>query len=665
MFSKRASKELNNDPNSLNKISKKISQISLKNIAVNNNNNTLQNSSINLNQLNSKLITKNVDIYEFLTNINEANKTLESISIIVNSRDSLSNLNYENELKIDNSELNENIDDEIDNDKNLDEVEKTIKKNIKNAQNDYVLLENLEYLYDEDNNDLLNDYLLLDKFIQENNINNINDLKNLDYLQILKNIQQDLKELGIDNTEEEIFNDIKNIDFPISREEYLTILDNHERNIISYEEDLQKYRNNKNNKTDNVEINELENKIKNLKSHDYLYKNNELLNLYKNIYEYIKNNNINNYEDIKDKKILEDLSIYMPYELMQFDILNTPYGNFIDIKNNFKDLPKSKEDYDKELKKYEQDLEKIKSNQDEKPNLNLQTDNEKLDNLNNELALTNEKIENLQKYNYIYNIPNYKKLREQINIYLTNKDEKTRDQTNKKKDSFNYIKKALRDKINEDDLEDEFFEKINNLPMSKEEYSNNIQELVKIKQDIIKNINIIDTKMNLKSDKDTLIKKNKEISDKAAKLEKKLIDETKKIKGSYDLVSKEPIINIMYKFNSQMNKILLIFKSKIKPNLKVIDKKDIQDSLYDMDILNKNFKDIYTEINSKYQNVFGIEKFGIHKKADQFLETWASNFNKISAEIISNLKSYSNISGGLLMSSFSRSRMNVVNKYLL
>ena len=127
MFSKRASKELNNDPNSLNKISKKISQISLKNIAVNNNN-TLQNSNINLNQLNSKLITKNVDIYEFLTNINEANKTLESISIIVNSRDSLSNLNYENELKIDNSELNENIDDEIDNDENLDEVEKTIKK---------------------------------------------------------------------------------------------------------------------------------------------------------------------------------------------------------------------------------------------------------------------------------------------------------------------------------------------------------------------------------------------------------------------------------------------------------------------------------------------------------------------------------------------------------
>jgi len=121
----------------------------------------------------------------------------------------------------------------------------------------------------------------------------------------------------------------------------------------------------------------------------------------------------------------------------------------------------------------------------------------------------------------------------------------------------------------------------------------------------------------------------------------------------------------MYKFNSQMNKILLIFKSKIKPNLKVIDKKDIQDSLYDMDILNKNFKDIYTEINSKYQNVFGIEKFGIHKKADQFLETWASNFNKISSEITSNLKSYSNISGGLLMSNFSRSRMHVVNKYLL
>ena len=132
--------------------------------------------------------------------------------------------------------------------------------------------------------------------------------------------------------------------------------------------------------------------------------------------------------------------------------------------------------------------------------------------------------------------------------------------------------------------------------------------------------------------------------------------------------SKEPILNAMTKFNSQINRLLIFFKGKIKPNLKIISKNDISEALEDMDILNQNFKDVYLQVHNKFHNIFGVKRLG-NKQSDQFLETLASNFNKISAEIISGFKSYSNISsysqGGFLLPSVVRQNVYKGNKYLL
>ena len=150
-----------------------------------------------------------------------------------------------------------------------------------------------------------------------------------------------------------------------------------------------------------------------------------------------------------------------------------------------------------------------------------------------------------------------------------------------------------------------------------------------------------------------------------SKLEKK----NKSMANSIDyLKSKEPILNAMTKFNSQINRLLIFFKGKIKPNLKIISKNDISEALKDMDILNQNFKDVYIQVHNKFHNIFGVERLG-NKQSDQFLETWASNFNKISSEIISGFKAYSNISsytqGGFLLPSVVKQNIYKGNKYLL
>ena len=151
-----------------------------------------------------------------------------------------------------------------------------------------------------------------------------------------------------------------------------------------------------------------------------------------------------------------------------------------------------------------------------------------------------------------------------------------------------------------------------------------------------------------------------------------LKNQTKTLKKKADIMeyfkSKEPILNAMTKFNSQINRLLIFFKGKIKPNLKIISKNDISEALKDMDILNENFKDVYLQIHNKFHNIFGVERLG-NKQSDQFLETWASNFNKISSEIISGFKAYSNIlsytQGGFLLPSVVRQNIYRGNKYLL
>jgi len=98
MFSKRNSEILSNNLNSMQKVGKKLSHTALKNMSLNN---PSENPDMQfpLNQLNvlpntinkfpisksNNTTQKNVDMDEFLTYINEADKSLQSISILFNN----------------------------------------------------------------------------------------------------------------------------------------------------------------------------------------------------------------------------------------------------------------------------------------------------------------------------------------------------------------------------------------------------------------------------------------------------------------------------------------------------------------------------------------------------------------------------------------------------
>ena len=706
MFSKRASKELNDDPNSFNKIGKKVSQISLKNIAVNNNN-TLQNSNINLNQLNPKLITKNVDIYEFLTNINEANKTLESISIIVNSRDSLSNLSYEKQFKINNSNLNkleyfENIDDlleDIDNIENIEEKKEFLWEKIKEIEEDEDFIEQYGDLYNYP--DLIYLYKKLDYYIQNNDnqkdeiIEKIKNIlgKDLSDKQIIDSIPLKIRTLPLEIYEYDILLNQMNIAHDKLLAKYNS-LDNKNNVELSDNKNNVELSDNKNNVelSDNKSIDELKDElnkvdkyynglefldniydlprfqIAQLSKRNIIYEPAKVIQYYQNLYN-SKDEKNQTQTQLKNDS-LKNLKLIYGDNLTDEEIINK-------IPDNINELAKlSENEYTTELKKVENERNKLQKEINSfvkkednvilpKENISSNISN---DNLNEDLNKIEDSIKILNNNSYLYDYPNSIALINKFKILNKNKNGTNPGEKSHRTQSL----KAIRDIVGQNKTDNEIINmipiNIDNYPNSKENFDNELKKLQKQKESIINQITILNEKKNIKEESKNIKEESKNIKKESKKIKninKELIEETKKIKDSYDLISKEPIINIMYKFNAQMNKILLIFKSKIKPNLKIIDKKDIQDSLNDMDILNQNFKDIYIEINNKYQNVFGIEKFGIHKKADQFLETWASNFNKISSEITSNLKSYSNISGGLLMSNFSRSRMHVVNKYLL
>ena len=104
MFSKRNSNILKNDPNSMFDIGQKLSHTSIRNISIDNPSEN-PNMQLALNKINalptiapttlnkfaitkSNNIQKNVNIEEFILSINEADKTLQTISIIVNNIDS-------------------------------------------------------------------------------------------------------------------------------------------------------------------------------------------------------------------------------------------------------------------------------------------------------------------------------------------------------------------------------------------------------------------------------------------------------------------------------------------------------------------------------------------------------------------------------------------------
>ena len=68
-----------------------------------------------------------------------------------------------------------------------------------------------------------------------------------------------------------------------------------------------------------------------------------------------------------------------------------------------------------------------------------------------------------------------------------------------------------------------------------------------------------------------------------------------------------PVVDSISRFSKSTNQLLLFFKGKIKPNLKSIDKSNIQNMLTDMKLLDENFKSVNVDLIHTYQTVFGID----------------------------------------------------------
>ena len=133
MFSKRNSEILSNNLNTMQKVGKKLSHTALKNMSLNNPSEN-PDMQLPLNQLNvlpnimnkfpisksNNSMQKNVDMDEFLTYINEADKSLQSISILFNNVGGTliggtDNLNFPDEMfEVPNSKLSGDEGDEGD-----------------------------------------------------------------------------------------------------------------------------------------------------------------------------------------------------------------------------------------------------------------------------------------------------------------------------------------------------------------------------------------------------------------------------------------------------------------------------------------------------------------------------------------------------------------------
>jgi hypothetical protein len=129
------------------------------------------------------------------------------------------------------------------------------------------------------------------------------------------------------------------------------------------------------------------------------------------------------------------------------------------------------------------------------------------------------------------------------------------------------------------------------------------------------------------------------------------------------------MIGNMSIFNTKMNDLYVFFKGKIKPNLKIISKNDIQDMYDDMNVLKQNFDDAYKLIDDDYADIFAIDKSYQNKKVDDFIAMFKKNFDKPYSDIINNLKAYSSIGnstvGGMLITHATRKNMYRNKKYLL
>jgi len=578
MFSKRNSNILKNDPNSMFDIGQKLSHTSIRNISIDNPSEN-PNMQLALNKINalptiapttlnkfaitkSNNIQKNVDIEEFILSINEADKTLQTISIIVNNIDSQQiltggaendDINYSDIFKDNNEEYNDN--------KKAIEIEKQAE--LEQLDNDLNSLKSYDDIYQKEDPDKIIEQMRIYK-------------SNLFYKE------------------------------RVAAEKYL--LDIYpDANTFTL---ASKYI------PDNIDdlpsINEI-NEAK--RKRDQLY--NEL-----------------NPKKSKSVKI----------ETKPSKPINSGISNkkVYSSKSNF-NIP-------------------VKFETEPQQSINEQNKEEEYEDKNNEtkLHLIEEDYDFLMEYNEIYKpsketlercknnkitydadsvIKSFKLLEKKQNA-IKGGDKASKTQ------ALNYLKKVYGNDLSDNEIIDKIPFDLHDLP-PESEYDKNLEELQE-QHERLTNI------MGIKKENSNLKTQTKTLSKQADILEY--------------FKSKEPILNAMTKFNSQINRLLIFFKGKIKPNLKIISKNDISEALEDMDILNQNFKDVYLQIHNKFHNIFGVKRLG-NKQSDQFLETLASNFNKISAEIISGFKSYSNISsysqGGFLLPSVVRQNVYKGNKYLL
>jgi hypothetical protein len=345
----------------------------------------------------------------------------------------------------------------------------------------------------------------------------------------------------------------------------------------------------------------------------------------------------------------------------QEDLIRERLQEIEDIyKNNKPDnkTPGDKRNHDEEDEYEDEDEDDYDSDEYAKVHDETIKEKEKLDQLKLE-------YEYLNSFNDIYDNTNANEIINQFKILETNKNNTGRSKGVRTK-AIKYLKENF---FNDMNLTDN--QVINQIPDNIKDFPSK-KDYEKDKNKLLQEINFLDREIKMNNE-------NKNLENQKSKLE----EENKSIKDNVNIIdffkSKEPIINGMSKFNSQMNRLYVFFKGKIKPNLKIINQKDIGNALQDMMTLISNFKDIYSEIEGKFHNVFGVERLSKTTKADQFLTTLQKNFINISSDIISNLKSYSSIgtfsegnnilqvnpSGGLLIPNIIRKRLHLKNKYLL
>lgn len=578
MFSKRNSNILKNDPNSMFDIGQKLSHTSIRNISIDNPSEN-PNMQLALNKINalptiapttlnkfaitkSNNIQKNVDIEEFILSINEADKTLQTISIIVNNIDSQQiltggaendDINYSDIFKDNNEEYNDN--------KKAIKIEKQAE--LEQLDNDLNALKSYDDIYHKEDPD---------KIIEQMRIyrSNLNYKERVAAEKYLLDIYPDANTFTLAS-----------------------------KYIPDNIDDLPSIN----------QINEAKRK------RDQLY--NEL-----------------NPKNSKSVKI----------ETKPSKPINSGISNkkVYSSKSNFNIPVKFETEPQQSIN--EQNKEEEYEDKDVETKLHLiEEDYDFLMEYNEIYKPSKETLERCSNNNITYDadsvIKSFKLLeKKQHAIKGGDKASKTQ--------ALNYLKKVYGNDLSDNEIIDKIPFDLYDLP-PESQYDKKLEELQE-QHDRLTDI------MGMKKENSNLKTQTKTLTKQADILEY--------------FKSKEPILNAMTKFNSQINRLLIFFKGKIKPNLKIISKNDISEALEDMDILNQNFKDVYLQVHNKFHNIFGVKRLG-NKQSDQFLETLASNFNKISAEIISGFKSYSNISsysqGGFLLPSVVRQNVYKGNKYLL